>query len=499
MTNKTFRISGSVIGRTTRQGVAGLRVEAWDKDLILDDLVGSDVTKADGTFQLSFDESYFREVFLDRQPDLYFKIYNQEELIKSTEDSVLWNVKEQESKVVIELETVPIKQNVVLLSHAIRKNAVSLAQAQTTYKENVVAVNTVVISVLNSSIPTLTTPPPDIQDFINAHITAQGDALDWVNNVIARLLTVPDHVQGYNAIISQLLQDAKTQASTLVNQPSDHTALLVLNNDLTQLSQQLNIVVTFISGAVTNIQKFQDKLPDLATQLQSIAQKSTVDANADQEKIDQLNADIATLRADIKSLTAAIVALGIADTIAITLGTVATIALWPEGALVWFVLAPAVAVASTYIGIDAAKIIADKAKIDNDLQQISGLTADVATLHVLAKDYADMASQAQAIETNLQAVLNEWLTLESDINAAITDIKTATSDQSSANFNAVLNDLNDAIDEWNAAYKQAGALHVELQVNNAQLEVGMSPSEVQTALAKGQTINIIEYYNQIAA
>ncbi len=107
ITNKTFRISGRVIERTTHQGVAGLRVEAWDKDLRIDDLVGSAVIEANGTFQLSFDESYFQELFFDRQPDLYFKVYNQQKLIKSTEDSVLWNIKEQESEVVIELETVP--------------------------------------------------------------------------------------------------------------------------------------------------------------------------------------------------------------------------------------------------------------------------------------------------------------------------------------------------------------------------------------------------------
>jgi len=387
----------------------------------------------------------------------------------------------------------------MLLAHAIRNNVVSLAQAQTTYKENVVAVNTLVTSVLTSSLPTLFQNPPDWQDFVNAYTTANGEALNWVNNVMARLLDVPDEVQGYNIIISQLLQDAKTQASTLINQPSDKTALQILNQDLTGLSNQLNIVVTFISGAVTNIQSFKDKLPDMAAQLQTIAKKSSKDADADQAQIDKLNADIARLQNEIKSLTASIIALGIVDGVALTIGVVTTIALWPVGAAVWFVMGPAVAVASTYIALDALKIKADKAQIEQDQQLITGLTADVATLHVLANNYADMANQAEAIETNLKAILAEWQTLESDVNAAIADIRTAISDTSSANFQAVLNDINNAITEWNDAYAQAGSLHLDLQVNNAQLQIGMSSSDVQNALASGETLGIIEYYNRLAA
>lgn len=384
------------------------------------------------------------------------------------------------------------------LALAIRRNAGSLAAAQTSYKQNVVAVNTVMTSVLTSSLPTLNQNPPDWSDFIAAFEQANGDALNWVNNVMARLLNVPQDVLGYNSVITQVLQDAKTQAQNLITQPSNQVALATLNQDLNALTNQLGLVTSFIVGAINALQQSSDNLPDMAQQLQSIANKSTVDANADQSQIDALNSQISQLKDDIKSLTAAIVALGIADGIALTLGIATTIAAWPFGAVVWFVLGPVVAVATTYIALDALKIKADQDSIETLLGQITGITADVATLHVLANNFADMASQTEAIESALQAVLAEWQTLEGDVNAAVNDIRSAISDSSGANFTAVLNDVTQAITEWNAAYAQAGSLQLDMQVNNAQLQFGMSSAQVQSTLASGQTADLISYYNQIA-
>lgn len=383
------------------------------------------------------------------------------------------------------------------LALAIRKSAPSLAVAQTTYKQNVVAVNTVMTSVLTSSLPTLKQSPPDWSDFVAAYEQANGDALNWVNNVMARLLNVPQEVLGYNTVISQVLQDAKTQAQSLVAQPSNQVALAALNQDLNTLTSQLGLVTSFIVGAINALQQSSDSLPDMARQLQSIADKSTADANADQSQIDALNQKISQLKDDIKSLTAAIVALGIADGVALTLGIAATIAAWPFGAVVWFVLGPVVAVATTYIALDAVKIKADQDSIQTLLGQITGITQDVSTLHVLANNFADLANQSEAIESALQAVLAEWQTLENEVNAAVTDIRSAMSDTSSANFTAVLNDLTQAISEWNQAYAQAGSLQLDMQVNNATLQYGMSSAQVQSTLASGQTTDLITYYNQI--
>ena len=88
-----YEIRGRVVDSFTQDGLGGVRVEAWDKDFIFtDDYLGSASTISDGSFSVSFDEGAFRDLFLDKSPDLYFKVYCYDELLASTEDSVIWNV-----------------------------------------------------------------------------------------------------------------------------------------------------------------------------------------------------------------------------------------------------------------------------------------------------------------------------------------------------------------------------------------------------------------------
>lgn len=103
MTHKTFRITGRVIDQTG-QGVEGLRVEAWDKDLFFDDFLGKATTDEQGCFTIEFDESYYQELCFDRKPDIFFKVYKDNTLVKSTEDSVLWNVSAGDREIIIHVE-----------------------------------------------------------------------------------------------------------------------------------------------------------------------------------------------------------------------------------------------------------------------------------------------------------------------------------------------------------------------------------------------------------
>ena len=103
----SFRINGRVIDKKTKKGLSAIRVEAWDKDLICNDLVGSTTTDRQGAFEITFDKSYFQELFLDRRPDLFFKVFQENQLLTSTEDSAFWNVATGETELVIEVEPMP--------------------------------------------------------------------------------------------------------------------------------------------------------------------------------------------------------------------------------------------------------------------------------------------------------------------------------------------------------------------------------------------------------
>lgn len=385
------------------------------------------------------------------------------------------------------------------LTLAIRKNMPTLAQATSDYQTNVVTVNTYINNVLSSSLPVVTPQPKDWQQYVTAWEQASSDALVWVNQCMARLLSVPQDVQSYNPIISALMTDAINQTNILIKNPNDKAALAALTNDLTQIPTQLYIVETFITGAIQALQNFQDVLPDMAAQLQTISNLAAADNQADQKQIQALQQQINQLQSDINSLTAAIIGLGIADAAAITLGLIASIAAFPVGLVTWFVLGPAVAVATTYIVLDAKQIQADKAAIDQAQSQMSQLTNACAVLATLTTQFSNLATQSQTIQTALQAVLAAWQTMAGDITAAITDAQKAMTDKTASNFQAVLNDLQGAQTEWQATEAQAASMVLNLQVNNANLQVGMSQSAVASALQGGKVVPLIQYFNSVGA
>jgi len=286
---------------------------------------------------------------------------------------------------------------------------------------------------------------------------------------------------------------ALTTAQQLENDPNNQALKTQLQTTLNNMLGVLRLIITFIQGAITGVQNFKDQIPALTAQLKSISDKSAADAQADQNQLQEFQAKIDKLKSDIDSLTNTIIGLSVADGIALTIGTVVTIAAWPIGALVWFALGPAVAVATTFIALDAIQIEDDKKQIDAYQQTMTGYTASVATLNTLSSTFMDLSSQTSALDGNLQGILTEWQALEADVNKAVADINQAST---STDWKAVVADIQDAQVEWTAAYNQAGSLKLDIQVNNAPLQYGQSSQQVGQALAKVQSVDVVTYYNR---
>lgn len=91
-----YKLTGRVLAQESKEPLSGLKVRAYDKDLLYDDLLGSAVTNEQGEFAMEFTEKDFSELF-ESKPDIYLAIYsNTFEPIYDTSDCVRWGASESE-------------------------------------------------------------------------------------------------------------------------------------------------------------------------------------------------------------------------------------------------------------------------------------------------------------------------------------------------------------------------------------------------------------------
>lgn len=108
-----FVIYGKITGKQRKKGIAGLIVEALDKDLLVDDKLGSAVTDKKGNFEIVYDSNDFRELFFDQKPDIYLKVKNiNGETIYTSEQKVKYQASRVEEFDIVISEELIEKVNV---------------------------------------------------------------------------------------------------------------------------------------------------------------------------------------------------------------------------------------------------------------------------------------------------------------------------------------------------------------------------------------------------
>src|SRR5271170_4804844 len=88
----TYNYTGQVVHKGTRQGIAGLRVEAWDASHVCTELVSAALTDASGAFVITVDDGVVQDLFLGRVATIYFKVFHERRAIAQTSDGLFWRI-----------------------------------------------------------------------------------------------------------------------------------------------------------------------------------------------------------------------------------------------------------------------------------------------------------------------------------------------------------------------------------------------------------------------
>ena len=94
---RRFRVSGLVCEEGSRRPLPGLRVLAFDKDVLSDDFLGESITDAAGRFEIRFTDADFKDV-LESRPDIYLTLLaaDRQEPIFDTSYAIRHNATDEE-------------------------------------------------------------------------------------------------------------------------------------------------------------------------------------------------------------------------------------------------------------------------------------------------------------------------------------------------------------------------------------------------------------------
>jgi len=111
MNDYTEVVKGRIVARDGGAPVKGAEVEVWDKDMLIDDYLGTVRTDQDGRFDVEFTWAEYKDSVFDGRPDIFLKVRNPT-TGKTTKSKVYYDLSgelsDDDSEEVMDLGNVPV-------------------------------------------------------------------------------------------------------------------------------------------------------------------------------------------------------------------------------------------------------------------------------------------------------------------------------------------------------------------------------------------------------
>ena len=111
MNDYTEVVKGRIVGRRAGAPVIGAEVEVYDKDMLIDDYLGTATADHDGRFEVDFTWAEYKDSLFDGRPDIFLKVRNPT-TGKTTKSKVFYDLSgklaDDDSEEVMDLGDVPV-------------------------------------------------------------------------------------------------------------------------------------------------------------------------------------------------------------------------------------------------------------------------------------------------------------------------------------------------------------------------------------------------------
>jgi FtsZ-binding cell division protein ZapB len=387
-------------------------------------------------------------------------------------------------------------QHALMNSGLLNASADATTDAHSDYVQNYIAICNYAMAASKSELPVLLRPPAYWEDYVKNLVGAKTAVQKWIERLMPSLIGLPQSLyvdeDNANKIVLDLFHHAIDTCDALIKKPSSDLKdglCAKINNSI----NNMQLLILEINGLVSGLESFNNTLLiEQAEKLQKIADLVKEDEKADNDKIQRLKDAIDEMKSEIKSLTAAIVGLAVADGAALVLSVIALST--GVGAIALIFTGAAIAVATTYIVIDSMKIKDLNAKIDEKRDELDDYSKDVSALVLTSQNFTELAEQANRIKTNLQSILNVWQSLDEDLKEVNAEIESSKIPYNSEDWQGVKQDFQEATTLWNTFIDHARVCEIPaISGNTCQLKPGMSSQEIDNAVKAGTNLSLIEY------